>query len=257
MAAMIRPSLILRMDLDERAYSDEVVAEIKRSYSYVAPSVVSSHAAGEGAPENVLRLAVKLHRPYWDKSDPAAQELWEGVMPKWLRNMFSKVSNTVVASNRVRAGQGADGLDYAWAEIEFGDNVLVAFRAASDSSVPEGAVEDIEQVRDLMTSGAFGDAKVACVRIPSLASYEAQVAQAAAEAAAAAQEEAAEDEKAGEEAGGQTSEQPSAEADAPAEAVPAEQPAAPKIDADRTVWGIEYADGSVREFDSASGSFMS
>ena len=41
MTATIRPSLILNMDVDERQFSDDVVAEIKRSYSYVAPSVVA------------------------------------------------------------------------------------------------------------------------------------------------------------------------------------------------------------------------
>ena len=42
MTATIRPSLILNMDVDERQFSDDVVAEIKRSYSYVAPSVVAA-----------------------------------------------------------------------------------------------------------------------------------------------------------------------------------------------------------------------
>lgn len=93
MTAFIRPSLILRMDLDERLFNDECVSDIKRSYSYVAPSLVQAHKQIDGQrPENVMRFMIKLHRAYWDKSDEAAQQLWEGVMPKWLHNMFSKVS---------------------------------------------------------------------------------------------------------------------------------------------------------------------
>ncbi|MFR5091371.1 MAG: hypothetical protein ACLTDR_04480 [Adlercreutzia equolifaciens] len=67
MTATIRPSLILNMDVDERQFSDDVVAEIKRSYSYVAPSVVAAVPASADVPiENTLRLVVRMHRPYWD-----------------------------------------------------------------------------------------------------------------------------------------------------------------------------------------------
>lgn len=239
MAAMIRPSLILQMSIDERALSDEVIAEIKRSYSYVAPSMVSSHEAASGAPENTMRFAVKLHKPYWDKNDAAAQELWEGVMPKWLHNMFYKVSSTIVASNKVRADQGSESLDYAWLEVEFGIDALVALKTAADSSVPEEAVQAVEQVRDLMASGAFGDQAVACVRVPSRASYQAQLAQAVADASADG--DAAADAE-----------------DVSADGAAAAQPALPpKIDVDCGVWGVEYADGTVREFDSVAASFLS
>ncbi len=296
MAAMIRPSLILQMDLDERAFSEDVVSEIKRSYSYIAPSKVSSHDAGEGEPENVLRLAIKLHKPYWDKNDAAAQELWAGVMPKWLRNMFRKISNTIVAGSKVRVDQGDKPLNYAWVEAEFGDDALVAMKSMADSSIPEEAVQMVDQVRDLMGSGAFGDASVACVRMPSRASYEEQLAQAIAEAEAAAEAEAeAEAAETGESAGAESvaagiaaaaeadgagvgaavqvgaSDVPDAAVvdetndasdatgeDATSDEAPAEEePALPKIDPDYTVWGIEYADGTVREFDSAAGSFVS
>lgn len=48
MTAFIRPSLILRMDLDERLFNDECVSDIKRSYSYVAPSLVQAHKPVDG-----------------------------------------------------------------------------------------------------------------------------------------------------------------------------------------------------------------
>ncbi len=77
MAATIRPSLILNMDVDERQYSDDLVAEIKRSYSYVAPSVVAAvSAAGDEPIENTIRLVVRMHCPYWDANDEASQEQW-------------------------------------------------------------------------------------------------------------------------------------------------------------------------------------
>lgn len=269
MTAFIRPSLILRMDLDERLFNDECVSDIKRSYSYVAPSLVQAHKPADGQrPENVMRFMIKLHRAYWDKSDEAAQQLWEGVMPKWLHNMFSKVSNTITAANSVRAENGQPAFPYHWLELEFGDDALVAVKTGSDSSFPADAVDMVERVRDLMNAGALGQ-DIACVRIPSRASYEAQLAaaeQAQAEAAAAA--DAAEQD----ETAGQTAEQPQvaapadtaepAAAAAPADAVadqPSEpafaMPELPAFDVDYGTWGIEYADGSVREFDAAAGAF--
>ena len=70
---MIRPTLILQMNLDESVYSEDVVAEIKRSYSYVAPAVVQSHETGNAAPENIMRFVVKIHRPYWLSSEHGLQ----------------------------------------------------------------------------------------------------------------------------------------------------------------------------------------
>ncbi len=283
MTAFIRPSLILRMDLDERLFSDEQVADIKRSYSYVAPSLVQSHApADEARVENIMRFMIKLHRPYWDKSNADAEELWQGVMPKWLHNMFAKVSNTITAANNIHAENGEPAFPYHWLELEFSDNALMAVKTRSDSSFPAEGVDMVERVRDLMNEGALGEG-IACVRIPSRASYEAQLAaaeaaqaqaeaeQAAAEAAeeqaaGAAEEQAAEvDEVAGQEAvaaadvvaEGEAAEFAEAgEADAAEQPEPAfAAPVLPAFDVDYGTWGVEYADGTVREFDAATGAF--
>lgn len=265
MTAFIRPSLILRMDLDERLFNDKCVSDIKRSYSYVAPSLVQAHKPVDGQrPENVMRFMIKLHRAYWDKSDEAAQQLWEGVMPKWLHNMFSKVSNTITAANNVRAENGQPAFPYHWLELEFGDNALIAVKTGSDSSFPADGVDMVERVRDLMNAGALGQ-DIACVRIPSRASYEAQLAaaeQAQAEAAVAAEQD---------ESAGQSAEQAGTEGVAAADveavadsadivagqsAEPAfSTPEPPAFNVDYGTWGIEYADGTVREFDAAAGAF--
>lgn len=266
MTAFIRPSLILRMDLDERLFNDECVSDIKRSYSYVAPSLVQAHKPVDGQrPENVMRFMIKLHRAYWDKSDEAAQQLWEGVMPKWLHNMFSKVSNTITAANNVRAENGQPAFPYHyWLELEFGDNALIAVKTGSDSSFPADGVDMVERVRDLMNAGALGQ-DIACVRIPSRASYEAQLAaaeQAQAEAVVAAEQGDSAGQVAEQaESASVTAEQAvdAADAAAEAQAEPVEPafaiPELPAFDVDYGTWGIEYADGSVREFNVAAGAF--
>lgn len=246
---MIRPTLILQMNLDESAYDEDVVAEIKRSYSYVAPATVTSHETGAGAPESTMRFLVRIHRPYWLREDDGADELWNEVMLKWLKNMVYKVSATMVAYNRVRREKGQPQLLFDWLEVEFSD-VVLAMRLNEDCSLEEhGAVELADRVRALANDGVFGGG-VSCVRVPSRASYEAQ---AAAVAAARAEENEACEE-------GPCEQEPSSEEGEQEQAVRAESPdvdAPANFDIDTTLWGVEYADGTVREFDSAAVAFAS
>lgn len=276
MTATIRPSLILNMDVDARQYSDDLVAEVKRSYSYVAPSVVASvEAADAETPiENTLRLVVRLHRPYWDVNDAAACEQWDAVMPQWLKNMFYKVSSTVAAFNDVRRKAGEGSVPYAWMEVEFGDNLTVAQATEAGSAFPADALSVVERARDLACAGVLGEGAVR-LSVPSRASWEAQRA-AALEAArleeaieSAAQEQVAPD--ADGQAAGEAVEAAAlvdgaaadagAGVDAEASGNPAadETPAlrfAPAFEVDRTLWGVEYADGTVRTFDSTQGAFV-
>ena len=300
---MIRPTLILHMDLDESIYSDNVVTEIKRAYSYVAPTMVKSHETLEGAPENHIRFVVKIHRSYWLSSAEGADELWNEVMLKWLKNMVYKVSSTMVAYNRARRERIKPQLVFDWLEVEFGDLVL-AMRLNADCSLEEyGAVEFADHVRALANSGVLaGD--IACVRMPSRARYEAQL---AAVEAARAEELAGEEAEAGDEAAYEeveadegatavsaeeagfdeaaegatdsdelasaeiaeaqesatdaldeaaTDEAEAAEEEE-AQAEPEREPEPVNFDIDTTVWGIEYVDGTVREFDSKSEAFIS
>ena len=156
-------------------------------------------------------------------------------------------------------------------------------KTGSDSSFPADGVDMVERVRDLMNDGALGQ-DIACVRIPSRASFEAQLAaaeQAQAEAAEQAQAEAAvaaeQDESAGQQ-GAQAIDVAAAEgeavvvADRVADAAEGEcadvvdriadaaeptfaMPELPAFNVDYGTWGIEYADGTVREFDAAAGAF--
>lgn len=288
MTATIRPSLILNMDVDERQYSDDLVAEVKRSYSYVAPSVVApvTSADAEAPVENTIRLVVRMHRPYWDANDTVACEQWDAVMPKWLKNMFYKVSSTVTACNDVRRKAGQELLPYAWMEVEFGDNLTVAQATEAGSAFPSDALSVVEKARDLACAGVLGEGAVR-LSVPSRASWEAQ--RAAALEAAQTEDDSLADgacESAGEAAEAAESVEP-VEAIESVEAVEAVEPAhavddaaaiegepaaaepeaaapdeaskivfAPTFEVDHTLWGVEYADGTVRTFDSAEGAFI-
>lgn len=148
MAAIIRPTLLLKADLDKKAYSDEVKAEIARSYSYVAPVQVTSHEDESG---NVMRFTARINKPYWRSSDEGADEVWESSMVKWLSNMFYKVSATMVAYNVAREEKGEAVLIFSQVAIELGDNTLF-IKLDSDSSIPEKALEMVQKARAAVNS---------------------------------------------------------------------------------------------------------
>ena len=311
--ARIRPTLILRADIDEREYNEELVGMIKRSYAYIGASKITSHEPTAEDAENVLRYDIILHKPYWDKKDPEAAAQWDEVMPQWLHNMFYKVGSTIVFTNKEAQRNYMKPLYYSWTELKFGDNVVMAFKTREDCSLDDSYIGMVEQARTLMSDGMLGE-DVAVIRVPSLASYEAQKAaiieerrrkaeeEAAAAAAAAAEAEAAaaaaaaaeaeakaaiddifdeEPEEAAPEAV-EAPEAPAAEPEAEPEAEEAEVEEGEGEDVegeeleeepepeeepeiiidhvnftpDTTIWGIEYADGTVREFNSATGAFV-
>ncbi|MEG0505098.1 MAG: hypothetical protein RR547_10685, partial [Raoultibacter sp.] len=175
MTAMIRPTLLLRMDLDESIYSEDVVAEIKRSYSYVAPTVIEPHPTEGEGPENTLGFIVKIRKPFWLSSDEGADELWNDVMVKWFENMFAKTSTTVVTYNTARLEKGEQKLDYSWLEIDLGDRTI-AIKLNADSSIPLVAADLLAQARAFTQEGALPEEGVARISIPSRASYAAQMA---------------------------------------------------------------------------------
>ena len=266
MTAFIRPSLILRMDLDERLFNDECVSDIKRSYSYVAPSLVQAHKPVDGQrPENVMRFMIKLHRAYWDKSDEAAQQLWEGVMPKWLHNMFSKVSNTITAANSVRAENGQPAFPYHWLELEFGENALIAVKTGSDSSFPgRWGGHGGARARPHERRCVWGRISPVCAsrrapatrrssQPPSRRRRKGMLAAERGESAGQKDQQAVDVAAADEGEAVVAADQVADVADA---AEPAfAMPELPAFDVDYGTWGIEYADGTVREFDAAAGAF--
>ena len=188
--ARIRPSLILRASIDEREYNEELVGMIKRSYAYIGASKIESHEATAEDAENVLRYDIRLHRPYWDKKDPEAAAQWDEVMPQWLHNMFYKVGTTIVYTNKEAQRNFMKPLYYSWTELQFGSNVIMAFKTKEDCTLDDSYLGMVEQARTLMSDGALGEG-VEVIRVPSRASYEAQKAAIIEERRRKAEEEAA------------------------------------------------------------------
>lgn len=248
--AMIRPSLILRMHVAESLATDEVKSSFNRAYSYIAPSMMEP-SQPPYAGENTMEMLVRIHRAYWDSAAEGANGVWDDIMVPWLSNMFYKLSNNMVQCVRRAPGNGDTAVLFDWLDIEF-KGLHVALKLGDDSSIPEGALDMVKQVRTKANAGELGEGAVR-VRIPSRASWEAQkaCALAAEEAAKQGDAEGAADSAAAVPADDDGASASAASDEAPA--APADASAAPSTPSSFTVdyatWGIECADGTVREIE--------
>ncbi|MEC4273028.1 hypothetical protein VJ923_07645 [Adlercreutzia sp. R25] len=282
-----KPSLVLQVKLLPEDYSEAQAAEIKRSYMYLAQSVVSELPEDERAEGNLMRLNVRLMKPYWNPADDGAQKLWgESFMP-WLANATRNMSTAMHNFNTVPHPLGSGNVTYEWADFDFAPNAVLRVKMDDENRIPSAAPAFCDAVRSLCAEGVLGE-DVVRVRIPSLASLEAQKAAyeeelrqfraaRAAEAAVACAPAADTDPEAGTAVDAAEFEAP-ADADSAAEAVdaaadqnnaagtdevavdeaepaPAADDAAttasePVFTIDYAIWGIERADGTVVELDS-------
>lgn len=275
-----RPSATLILDIDERLYSEDVKLEVSRCYAYVCTTLVRTHPAGEGEPQNTARILAKLGtRKYVHSADEGADELWNDVMERWIYNEFHKIGNNMVIYNRRQREIGGTELYFDWIEVELENGALnLEFRMDSTSFIAPEHSELCTQVRDALNAGTLGE-DVVRVWLPSEASYAKQQAayeeakaemeaQKAAEEAAKAEAErqaAEEAEKAAEEAFLESpelvAEEEEAEEGETYEEIRAEVEekfALPEADfaIDYAVWTVEYADGTRRDFDSVAGAFV-
>ena len=238
--AQPRPSLTLILDLDERLDSEDVRLEIDRCYSYVGSTLVRTHPACDGEPQNIMRFLVKLgtHR-YLRAEDEGADELWNDVMERWFYNELYKVSNNMLIYNRRQREVGNPQLVFDWIDVELQNGQLHALLHCDNvSGIRPETSELLTQLRAAYNEGALGE-DVVRAYLPAPASYEEQKA-----AGLAAAEEA-------------FLELPRLANDAAEEEdEPALEPFAldePDFEVDYRLWLIEYADGSTRTFDSHAG----
>ena len=279
--AFIRPSLVLEARLKPQDYTPETEREIKRSYSFIASAIVRVLDETEAADGNVMRFHIRMMKPYWDTSDAAACELWDAVMPRWLGNHALNVTTALNRYNTVGHPAGAGNVDYEWADFEFNTFGTMRVKLNDDNTLSADVPALAEKQRRLSNAKAFGEEQPVLVRMPTKASIAAQIAayeelkrqaaEARAAAAAAAEAAAAEPEPAPSEepaepaldaavsasdgtvvidAEAVAAPLPPLEEEEPAPAV--QVPAVPPFALDFSVWGLEYADGRVVEFDSAT-----
>lgn len=283
---MIHPSLIEKISLDARESNRAVIDDLKRSYPYVGPVTVTTHAATDPAC-NVMKLIVRMSKPYW-ASDEQGAAMWEAVS-SWLDGKMYKVGSTMANFNKSRAEKDQQTVTFGRLELDM-KPYLFGIMLAGDDTLPE-AEDLVGRFRELANTGVI-EGEVARVEMPSSASWAAQyaVAEEAARAAAAAEAEAQAAEGAGVEGAdaegvaapeAQAAEDDGVEGAEPVAAVEAagtegadvvdelgaEKPAteevpaaaAPKVivpNVDYGIWDVVFADGSVRQLDSVAGAWL-
>ena len=207
------PSMALLLDLDERLVDNDLRLEIDRCYSYLGTPVVRTHPAGEGAPENTIRMMVRVGaREYLDSTAEGADALWNDSIEHWLLNQVHAVENQMKIFNRRQREEGRDELTFTWLEVELaGGRLTVRLRLDSSCGIDPADSVWVTRVRAALNEGALGEGVVA-VQLPSDASFEQQYV--AGMAALAARKVAEEEARAAEEAAAAEA----AEAEAAAEA---------------------------------------
>ena len=169
------PSMALLLDLDERLVDNDLRLEIDRCYSYLGTPVVRTHPAGEGAPENTIRMMVRVGaREYLDSTAEGADALWSDSIEHWLLNQVHAVENQMKIFNRRQREEGRDELTFTWLEVELaGGRLTVRLRLDSSCGIDPADSVWVTRVRTALNEGALGQ-NVVAVQLPSDASYEQQ-----------------------------------------------------------------------------------
>lgn len=198
------PSLLLILDVDERLDSKDLRLEVNRCFNFVGSTLVRTHEAAEGDPENIARVKIKYgNGKYLSSADEGADELWSGTIEHWLYSELYKIGNQIRIFNRRQNEESKQAIDFTWMEVDLENGRLsIMMRCDSNSVVDPKTSENISAVRKAYNEGALGEG-VARVVMPAPEAYEeqrrigleAKAKREAEEAAKAAEEAAKEAEK--------------------------------------------------------------
>ncbi len=193
----VRPSAILTAHIDSRLDpNSDLTQALKRSYLYIAPVRASYHeepideqaqaacvakatdeegvvdqaallaASLQAVPPHCsMRVAIRLHKPYWELDNPAACELWDSMMDRWLGNIITKISNTMVAFNTMRRKNGGLEVPFESMQFEFEGKALIEVALTPDCAAVEDTPAVLKRACAWFNSGITAQS-VALMRIP-------------------------------------------------------------------------------------------
>lgn len=279
--ALIRPSLTLVLDVDERLASEETVLELKRCYMHICSPLVRKHAPrSQNEPvSNTARAIVNFgQRSYLRSADEGADELWDDVVEHWIGNILHKTGSNMKAFNRRQRLIGLPEVVFDKFDIELGGGEFtVSLHPDLLGFVPEELNAAVGLARALLNDGTFAGA--CCVRIPADEAYERQ--RGAAWETWQAEHPEPEAERPIEQSGEQAPKidyndpewiehdrkmksyentaVPVTDSDdlPPIEREEVVEPPEPfSFEVDYSVWGVQFADGAERLFDSSALAFV-
>ncbi|MCD8316711.1 MAG: hypothetical protein LUB61_04855 [Eggerthellaceae bacterium] len=202
MAAKSKPALDLFVDLDERIFSEDLVEEMKKSYSGTAPCVIEYHVPSVS--RNVERSVRDYEKAHHEYPDYAAQEdyadipientitlkfsmrtgyevetrrqfasLWKELDFEELNEYLNEVAKAIRKLNESRQEKSQYPINYEWVDVELEDEFTFSIKTLQDSFIPAKSVEVMEEVRHLESREKFGMGMTG-MSYPAKESYERQ-----------------------------------------------------------------------------------
>ena len=169
--ALVRPNLILTLDIDEDLATDTTVAEIRRCYSHICTPIIRKHETSEDkVPRNIATIIVDTNnRGYLDASDLESQAFWEEVVCKWIANMLHKIGNNMKVFNDRQRKIHLPQTIFERLEIVLGnEDLVIGLHTDPVSFVEEDLYQQIDVVRTLFNDGTFKDAVRVDLPAPSV-----------------------------------------------------------------------------------------
>ncbi len=174
--ALIRPSLTLVLDLDERVAGKETILEINRSYAHIGTPIIRTHkpAGADAALANTARMIINMGTyRYVRADDEGADERWRDIVDPWIGNMLHKVGNNMKVFNVRQRKIGLPEVVFSRLDIELeGGAFTVRLHPDPESALTLELHRVVDQARTLLNDGTLAGA--VSVAAPSDASWEAQ-----------------------------------------------------------------------------------
>ena len=287
---MLRPTFFLELDLDSRQAKPETLQELKRCYMHVSAPQMRTHELADATDadplDHILRMDIEFYqRAYLYSKNEDADAHWAEEVAPWLKSMFYKIGNNMKVFNDRQREIRLPEVIFRWVEMNFAEEgdptFTVRIHPDAQSVVENTLVEHVTQARDLLNNGTLASAVK--VEIPASASFMEQRAKAwdawVEENPDAPErlyqplesrdiEDVAEDTRTREEILEADKEAKSYENTAvpPTDSAtlpPINRAEAEEIDwddfnftVDYTLWGVTFADGTVKNFDTTTGAFV-
>lgn len=157
--ALLRPSLTLVLDLDERAAESSTLLEINRSYAHIGTPVVRTHApaSADDPIRNTARLLVNMGTyRYLNNNDEGADERWTAIVSPWIGNMLHKVGNNMKVFNDRQRKIGLPEVTFDTLDVELqGGSLVIALRPEPNGFIDPATRELVDEARTLLNEGSF------------------------------------------------------------------------------------------------------
>lgn len=156
---MLRPSATLTFSLFGPEATQENASALKRSYSYIAPTLVKAQKPTEdeafdpeNAPvENVISITVRLPKnPYWLDTDEQAAATWSEIVLPWVAMKLGTLFETVQEYNNPARKSHVKALDWKALELVM-DGQHIEIEIEPDNSLRDVAPV-LEHVRTYLNS---------------------------------------------------------------------------------------------------------